>query len=495
MLQYLLIIVCATEISLVKTQEESSPSVLIIENDQTVKEGESLSLTCIVSNPVAGGTFVWTHRLDAAGATSLYTTDTSDPRITVTVVSETSSTLMVTELSSDDTGLISCHYSYILHGESILISANRSVCVATQPVLPPFCFEGSSGTETVSLICSAENQCPEDTILRWFDTTAGSMQELTGDVARSTATIENLINITRPEQLAKNYLCKLESKLYPNVSLNCSNVQLPKMPDVMSTIGSLPATSSIAKSANLIPTASLGLSSTKSIPSRTDSASSATDKQKIPLLTNQRSPVDIVVRTSSSSVNSVTNRTCICDNNDPYFSSSSSDWSVYTTVLFAVIACISIVVNIYFGLQYHNGRNEATPTKPVTDKPNTSNMQESYMELGECDDLNKAYMALKSGTSHTTSSKDNPSMGQPATEGAYMGLELDSTDDPNKAYMALKSGTITETTGNYEVTLPSMAKASATAKSGDVNEKGTDKPYVNADRVEEFRKRATKSTI
>ena len=52
----------------------------------------------------------------------------------------------------------------------------------------------------------------------------------------------------------------------------------------------------------------------------------------------------------------------------------------------------------------------------------------------------------------------------------------------------------TETTPNYEVTLPSMPSVHATAaNSGDVNGKSTEKPYVNADRVEEFSKRSKKS--
>ena len=268
------------------------------------------------------------------------------------------------------------------------------------------------------------------------------MRELTGDVTKSTNTIEHLIIRSRPERLEKNYLCKLESKLYPNVFLNCSSVQLPDMQDVMSTIKSLPSTSAIEESANLRPTATSDLSSTDSMRTRTDSTSSATDKQKTTTLATPTAPLNSVDRTSSSSINSVTDRTCICGNNYPSSSSSSSDWAVYTTVLFAVIACISIVVNIYFGLQYLNGRNEATPTTTVIDKPNASNVQESYMELGEVDDPNKAYMALKSGTGHTNSLKDSPNVGQPATEGAYMGLELDTVDDdPNKAYTALKSDT------------------------------------------------------
>ena len=240
------LLACTIEIPLVRTQDESSPSVLIIETDQTVKEGESLSFTCLVSNHVAGGMFMWTHRHDAKEETSLYDTDTSDPRITVTMGSDTLSHLMVTHLSSDDSGLISCRYSYTLDGNSILVNANRSVCVASQPELPPFCLEESGGSETVSLICNAEIQCPEDITLRWFDVDVGSMEELIGDVTESTDTIEIRIITSRPDQLARNYLCKLESRLYPNVSLNCSNEQLPKMPDVISTIGSLSSTSSNA---------------------------------------------------------------------------------------------------------------------------------------------------------------------------------------------------------------------------------------------------------
>ena len=174
MLRYLLI-VYTVGIALVRTQEESSPSVLIIENDQTVKEGESLSLTCLVSNPIAGGMFVWTYRRDTAGETSLYDTDTSDPTITVTLGSDTSSTLMLTHLSSDGSGLISCHYTYILGSESITVNASKSLCVASKPELAPLCLEGSIGgtEETVSLICNAEYQCPEDITLRWFDVDVG----------------------------------------------------------------------------------------------------------------------------------------------------------------------------------------------------------------------------------------------------------------------------------------------------------------------------------
>ena len=218
---------------------EDSPSVVMSsENNQTVREGESLTFYCNVTNPVSVGFFKWVHYRNATGNKSIYYPDqagTSDPRITVnlTLVKEvtSSSSLFIRNSSSVDSGLISCHYWYnpVPGNGTETRHVNRSLCVASQPQSPPLCLESNTIERKLFCTASVVGMCPADIKLRWFD--VDTKQELVGSVTRDS--YNKIENILMPNSQITNYLCELESSVYPNVHLKCS-IERPL--DVIPTI-------------------------------------------------------------------------------------------------------------------------------------------------------------------------------------------------------------------------------------------------------------------
>ena len=106
-------------------------------------------------------------------------------------------------------------------------------------------------------------------------------------------------------------------------------------------------------------------------------------------------------------------------------------------LFFAVSACISITLNVWFGLRlYCKNIQECKPTNTSERTTNISHTTESYMELGPVEEQNRVYIGLKSN-----------------------------------------AGQNEDTGTDYEVTLPKYNQGSAL--NGENIEKDAEKPYIN----------------
>ena len=221
------VIVLIAGIALAIAQELS---IYISERKQTVKEGDTIIFRCTLSNPVSGDVLMWIYFRHATGESEFYSTETLLPRIEVTEGVDSDmrnvSLLSIFNATSDDTGLVSCRYTYYdtFTNKTTLIQSVGSVCVTSRPE-PPFCIINYISMSEV--ICTAVSACPDDITLRWFD--KDTMEELHGLITVDGRNIENVV-ATNNE--TNTYLCKLESLAYEVAHPTCS---IKKSPNEMFT--------------------------------------------------------------------------------------------------------------------------------------------------------------------------------------------------------------------------------------------------------------------
>lgn len=337
----------------------------------TLKEGATLRLLCgafaaDLETDVSGGTFTWKHIPYNGDRVSSHGIDTTvDPRVSVTqsvTVGLQSSSLVISDTTADDSGIISCQYQHRQDPgmpPTETLSVNTFVCVAKIPVAPRCSVvEGE-------VVCLADGICSDDATLRWSD--GDSRQELYGGVTQTTRT--TILKRLETEADIGNYLCQMESVFYPDVLLNCS-LSEPK------TDASISTTTTSKASDFFDP-----------VTSRMVSSSDVTTRSQTPYLTS------LWTQPQEHHNNTVCTQSC--------------DWAISTTTTLALISVISIIINIIFGIECHrrlkgsrqlhqssSNRNHDIPGIQQTGAESTS-IRCISLEIGDFENL--TYSTLNTG--------------------------------------------------------------------------------------------------
>ncbi len=197
------------------------PEIRVLSTSVTTqKVGGTLVLHCsLVPGAVTPvGFFRWNHRSQTG--TIAYEMDMSpDPRVTVYIDHDfqgrpTSSTLVIGNVTTKDSGVLSCEYFYL---DGPAVSYDASVCVSDAPVRPPEC-SSSIQDDVITLTCLSWDICPNDIVLEWRTTTSG----MHGIRDSNSTHVRNQVTIQIGEFDTNGYTCTMTSQLFPENILTCS---------------------------------------------------------------------------------------------------------------------------------------------------------------------------------------------------------------------------------------------------------------------------------